>query len=113
AMRVQLGGYYAILDVAPGGLEDLERLRARARALLSSSPCCLQLRAKGATVTARALDRASRQLLSLCREAGVPFCVNDRLDVALAVGADVVHLGQDDLPLEDARRVRVLARRPE
>ncbi len=40
-----------------------------------------------------------------CRAAGVPFCVNDRLDVALAVGADVVHLGQDDLPLADARRI--------
>ena len=43
--------------------------------------------------------------------AGVPFCVNDRLDVALAVGADVVHLGQDDLPLADALR-RARGRRP-
>jgi thiamine-phosphate pyrophosphorylase len=110
-MRVQLGGYYAILDTAPGALEDLERLGARAAALLSSSPCCFQLRAKGST--ARALERASRQLLPLCRGAGVPFCVNDRLDVALAVGAEVVHLGQDDLPLEDARRVRTLAGRPD
>jgi thiamine-phosphate pyrophosphorylase len=39
--------------------------------------------------------------------------VNDRLDVALAVGADVVHLGQDDLPLADALRVRVVAGRPD
>ena len=52
-------------------------------------------------------------LLPLCRAAGVPFCVNDRLDVALAVGADVVHLGQDDLPLADAQRVRAAAGRPD
>ena len=52
---------------------------------------------------------AALRLRDACRAAGAPFCVNDRLDVALAVGADVVHLGQDDLPLEDARRVRALA----
>src|SRR4051794_9058947 len=56
---------------------------------------------------------AARRLLALCRGAGVPFCVNDRMDVALAVGADVVHLGQDDLPLADARRVRAAAGRPD
>jgi thiamine-phosphate pyrophosphorylase len=39
--------------------------------------------------------------------------VNDRLDVALAVGADVVHLGQDDLSLADARRLRIEAGRPD
>ena len=39
--------------------------------------------------------------------------MNDRLDVALSVGADVVHLGQDDLPLADALRVRAAAGRPD
>ena len=38
--------------------------------------------------------------------AHVPLCVNDRLDVALAVGADAIHLGQGDLPLAEALRVR-------
>ena len=112
-MRLALGGYYAIVDAAPGELDDLERLTTRARALLAAGPCCLQLRAKGETATARALDRAARRLLPLCREAAVPFCVNDRLDVALAVGADVAHLGQDVLPLEDALHVRALAGRPD
>lgn len=41
----------------------------------------------------------------LCARAGVPFCINDRLDVALAVGADAVHLGQDDLPFAAAKRL--------
>jgi thiamine-phosphate pyrophosphorylase len=120
-MRLALGGsyaspyagYYAIVDAAAGELDDPGRLADRAQALLAAGPCCLQLRAKGEAATARALDRAARRLLPLCREAGVPFCVNDRLDVALAVGADVAHLGQDDLPLEDALRVRALAGRPD
>jgi thiamine-phosphate pyrophosphorylase len=104
-------GYYAIVDAAPGELDDLERLAARAAALLAAGPCCLQIRAKGAT--GAALARAARRLMPACRAAGVPFCVNDRLDVALAVGADVVHLGQDDLPLADARAVRARAGRPD
>jgi len=97
-------GYYAIVDVTPELLGDGERLVARARRLLAARPCCLQLRAKGAG--GRALAAAARWLLAVCRDDGVPFCVNDRLDVALAIGADVVHLGQDDLPLADALRVR-------
>jgi thiamine-phosphate pyrophosphorylase len=103
-------GYYAILDVTPELLADREQLLARARRLLAARPCCLQLRAKGAG--GRALAAAARPLLAACREAGVPFCVNDRMDVALAVGADVVHLGQDDLPLADALRVRAAAGTP-
>lgn len=52
--------------------------------------------------------RLYRQLLKirlLCREAGACFVVNDRVDLALAVGADGVHLGQDDLPAAAARRL--------
>jgi thiamine-phosphate pyrophosphorylase len=104
-------GYYAILDATPELCADDAALARRAGALLAARPCCLQLRAK--TASARALDAAARRLLALCRRAGVPFCVNDRLDVALSVGADVVHLGQDDLPLADARRVRAAAGRPD
>ena len=91
---------------------DVEPSWKRARAqLLAARPCCLQLRAKAAG-GARAGGRGAPRCSPLCRAAGVPFCVNDRLDVALAVGADVVHLGQDDLPLADARRVRAAAGRP-
>jgi len=109
-MPSAMRGYYAIVDVTPELLGDGDQLVARARRLLAAQPCCLQLRAKGAG--GRALATAARPLLALCRDAGVPFCVNDRLDVALAVGADVVHLGQDDLPLADALRVRAAAGMP-
>jgi thiamine-phosphate pyrophosphorylase len=104
-------GFYAILDAPASWLDDTEALERRARQLLAAQPCCLQLRAKEAS--ARALAAGARPLLRLCRAAGVPFCINDRLDVALTVGADVVHLGQDDLPLADALRVRAATGRPD
>lgn len=45
------------------------------------------------------------QLKPLCKEAGVPFVINDNVDVALAVDADGVHVGQDDIACEKARRL--------
>jgi thiamine-phosphate pyrophosphorylase len=45
----------------------------------------------------------ARELKSICAEAGILFAVNDRLDLAMAVEADAVHLGEDDLPVPEAR----------
>lgn len=101
-----LRGYYAILDVPgtdPGQPATLVQLVARAARLLEGRPCMLQVRAK--LWGAQALTALARAVHPAARRAGVPLCVNDRLDVALAVGAEAVHLGQDDLPLADARRV--------
>jgi thiamine-phosphate pyrophosphorylase len=102
-----LRGYYAILDVRvrPGAEEPVEVATEvmRAEQLLAARPCCLQLRAKHLPV--RPLLELASRLGPLCRQAGIPFCVNDRLDLALVVKADAVHLGQDDLSLADARRV--------
>lgn len=61
---------------------------------------CVQLRLKAAT--APSLADAARALRSALR---VPLLINDRLDVALAVGAAGVHLGPDDLPIGVARRI--------
>ena len=63
----------------------------------------VQLREK--EMEAGELLRAAAPVLEACREAGVPFIVNDRPDVALILGADGVHVGQNDLPPEDARRL--------
>jgi thiamine-phosphate pyrophosphorylase len=106
-----LRGFYAILDLTPALAEDRRRFDELARQLLTAQPCCLQLRAKA--IAAGIFATFARRLHPLCRAAGVPFCVNDRLDVALAVGAEVAHLGQDDLPLADARRVRAQLGRPD
>lgn len=63
----------------------------------------VQLRDK--TVTARELAEQAHLLRTLCRAHGAGLAINDRLDLALAVGADGVHLGEDDLPWSDARRL--------
>lgn len=63
----------------------------------------VQLRDK--TLSGRDLLSLSRRLKEICRAHGALFIVNDRLDVALASGADGVHLGQDDLPVPEARRI--------
>lgn len=49
--------------------------------------------------------RLAQAVLALCRQAGARCLVNDRLDVALAVGADGAHVGVDDLPVAAARRI--------
>ena len=50
------------------------------------------------------LEKA-RKLIALCHKYNVPLLVNDRLDIALLSGADGVHLGQDDIPVAEARRL--------
>ena len=81
----------------PRTLSDVVR-----KALAAGAPT-IQLRLKGAT--ARELLEAAQTLLPIVRSAGALFIVNDRLDVALAAGADGVHLGPDDPPITDARAV--------
>jgi thiamine-phosphate pyrophosphorylase len=63
----------------------------------------IQFRQKsGAT---REMIEVARQMKKLCEESGVKFIVNDRVDVAIAAGADGVHLGQDDFPIPLARKL--------
>lgn len=74
-----------------------------ARQALAGGANAIQLRDKLAD--GRTLYQEALALRELCRQAKVPLIINDRLDVALAVEADGVHLGQDDLPSEVARRL--------
>lgn len=64
---------------------------------------CVQLREKNCT--GREFLQQAIQLKSLLAPLKVPLIINDRVDIALAVDADGVHLGQHDLPLADARRL--------
>ena len=89
---------YAIID--PSKTDDLEKTT---RAILRGGASLIQLRAK-ASSTREVLAKA-RLVGAICGEYDVPFIVNDRLDVALACGADGVHLGPDDLPVEAAREI--------
>jgi len=62
----------------------------------------VQLREK--TASSREFYELALQLKEITGKASVPLIINDRLDIALAVDADALHLGQDDLPIKIARR---------
>jgi thiamine-phosphate pyrophosphorylase len=90
---------YAIVDPLDTGRDPVEL----AAALLAGGARLIQLRLKN--VPSRVLLETAREIAPLARAAGALFVVNDRSDVARAVGADGVHLGQEDLPVSAARRI--------
>ena len=73
------------------------------RRAVSAGVTMVQYRDKG-TSTRRMIEK-TRLLAEICESASVALIINDRLDVAIAGGADGVHLGQDDMELADARRI--------
>ncbi|MDQ3459377.1 MAG: thiamine phosphate synthase [Deinococcota bacterium] len=73
------------------------------RAALRGGVTAVQLRDKEATT--RETLELGRALRELTRETGVSFIVNDRVDLVLALDADGVHVGQDDMPAEIARKL--------
>ena len=73
------------------------------RAAVAGGVDVVQLREKQAE--AIPIMRAAEGLKEICAQAGVPFFVNDRVDLAYAVGADGVHLGQGDIPPTIAREI--------
>ena len=91
---------YVITDEGIGaGLSHAE-LAARA---VAGGADVIQLRDKA--LSSRDLLAAASAIREVTRDAGALFIVNDRLDVALAAGADGVHLGESDLPIGHARRI--------
>lgn len=91
---------YVILDrQASGG----RRLGELLDAVLAGGCRLVQLREK--TMPPAGLLPLAQALRRRCREAGALFIVNDRVDLALAVEADGAHVGQDDLPAREARRL--------
>jgi thiamine-phosphate pyrophosphorylase len=89
---------YVILDRAAAGGRDLEEVLAAA---LGGGCTMVQLREK--TWPSGRLWPLAVRLRARCARAGVPFIVNDRVDLAVAVDADGVHLGQEDLSPAAAR----------
>jgi thiamine-phosphate pyrophosphorylase len=67
---------------------------------------CIQLRAKG--IEDDKLFALAYEFAKVCKESGVLSVINDRVDVAVAAGADGVHLGQNDLPVEQARKLQLV-----
>lgn len=95
---MQVRGLYAIVDPAACGARGPIET---AEAILAGGCAMLQLRDKAGSDRARL--EVARELRRLCARAGVPFVLNDRPDLARLSAADGLHLGQDDLRIEDAR----------
>ncbi len=91
---------YLIVDPLDTGRDPL----TLAQAMLAGGARLLQLRLKHETETRRFLAHAAA-IREVTAAAGATFVINDRADIAAAVRADGVHLGQDDLPIEAARRL--------
>jgi thiamine-phosphate pyrophosphorylase len=91
---------YALIDPEHAGGHDLVEL---ARLVAQGGATLVQLRDK-CSGTRRIVERA-RAIKASLKAFDIPLLINDRIDVALACGADGVHVGQDDMAVEDARRL--------
>ena len=99
-MKPDIAGLYLVTDTKiQQRFSHLDLIRAA----LAGGMDVIQLRDEN--LSARALLEVAQKAARLCRAAGVPLIVNDHVDIALAADADGVHLGQQDLPLADARRL--------
>jgi thiamine-phosphate pyrophosphorylase len=98
-MRLVLPRLYVILDAALISIPEKDC----ARNFVDAGVRLIQYRNKRASV--RQYFETCRELAEFLKPAGVQFIVNDRADVAALAGADGVHVGQDDLGVEQARKV--------
>lgn len=96
------------VDIRLYGLVDPQIAAGRslaelARAAADGGTTLIQLRAK--ELSTRDMVREAKAIRAALAGTGVPLLINDRVDVALAAGAEGVHLGADDMELTDARRL--------
>jgi thiamine-phosphate pyrophosphorylase len=94
---------YALYLVTDAGLSRGRSQSEIVQAAIRGGVTIVQYREKHAAT--REMIAEAAELCEICRRNHVPFIVNDRLDVALAVDADGMHVGQDDMPASIARRL--------
>ena len=97
-------GLYAIVDVGLLRARGVEPI-AFAEAVLRAKPAALQLRAKELASTE--VLGLLRTLAPMCRRAGTKLVANDRADLAVFAGCDMVHVGQGDTPIDRVRNIAV------
>ena len=98
-MRIKLPQLYPITDARLSGLSHAEQVERFGR----GGATLVQLREKHQSP--REFYRAAEEALARARQLNMRLIINDRVDIALAIGADGVHLGQDDLPPAAAREL--------
>lgn len=99
-MSLELRGLYVITDEF---LTPDPTVVSQVREALEAGADVVQYRNK--TKTDDDVETVCRELQSLCREYGAPFIIDDRPELAAAIGADGLHIGKDDMPLEAARAI--------
>jgi thiamine-phosphate pyrophosphorylase len=97
-----------MIDLRLNAIVDPERAGGRSlaeltRLVVAGGATLIQLRDKHGST--RAMIEEARAIKAVLAGTGVPLVINDRVDVAAASGADGVHVGQDDMAAEDARRL--------
>ncbi|MBK8294121.1 MAG: thiamine phosphate synthase [Solirubrobacterales bacterium] len=97
--RLRTARLYFVCEARPGG-EDPEPLL---KAALDGGVDIIQLRDKSGDI--RLIDRSAQTFRRLADNYGVPFIVNDDAEFAVSCRADGVHIGQDDMSVEEARRI--------
>src|SRR4051812_6606659 len=95
-MRIELPKVYPITDTRLSGMSHAEQVTR----LSDGGASLIQLREKH--LAPREFYRAAAEALAVARARGAQLIINDRVDIALALRADGVHLGQDDLPPDAA-----------
>ncbi len=91
---------YAVTDRSWLGGRDFKEVLQEA--LSAGGITCVQLREKHATPEEK--EALAREAQALCTQAGILFLIDDDVELALRIGADGVHIGQDDIPCAEARR---------
>jgi thiamine-phosphate pyrophosphorylase len=98
-LNLKLPSIYPITDTRISGLSHAEQVEK----LIAGGATLIQLRDKHASPSE--FYEAAKAAISIARHHNAKILINDRVDIALALKADGVHLGQDDLPPEKAREI--------
>jgi thiamine-phosphate pyrophosphorylase len=98
-VKLELPKIYPITDAAISGLSHVEQVKK----LIDGGARIIQLREKHASP--RDFFESAARAIQFARRSEVRIIINDRVDIALALKADGVHLGQDDMPPDKAREI--------
>ena len=98
-LNLELPNIYPITDVLISGLSHAEQVER----LIAGGASLIQLREKHASP--REFYESASHAVKIAKELNIHVIINDRVDIALALDADGVHLGQDDMPPEKAREI--------
>ena len=94
---------YSVYLVTDTGMCPRENLIDVCAKAIDGGATLIQLREKD--ISSRAFYEEALELKKLCSSRNIPLLINDRLDIALAVGADGIHIGQSDIPIDAARKL--------